>query len=532
VSAKRRRLAVLAALTAACGLALGPMAGSQAAKPAADPQAAADAKAAAAAAKANAAKLAALDKAFKPIKDDAPLEPRQQALQGTADLDDENAAKSLLLALEQLRREAAAIVTEADEIVADREALLEKLAEARGRQPKADEKKKLEKWEAELKRLGERLKALQELAESIAGRIDQLRSPAALTFLLAAVAESHGLQWGLRARLAGRAVQAEPPLVDALRQMLERSTVTEERVIALEALAACGPAAAVHGKWLADFLFNEEPRIANAAIWTLAAIGSRDAIGPLVHRLGEETAILPGRRVALALRWLTGADFGVDGRLWRSWLTAAGAPLVDGSAPLPPRARNACFDLPIHAESIAFVIDASEAMLQKRPAPGGGEETRLDAAKREVLAAIGRLPPTARYTVVAYAHEPRVQSKSLLPATPESVAATAEWVGKITTVEKTVAATSEALACVLVDAAANELPEGRTNRLDAILLLTAGIPVTPDGKREPPQVMQQLVELRNKPVQALIEVVALGDPRAVAGLVELADQNAGRFVVR
>ncbi len=126
----------------------------------------------------------------------------------------------------------------------------------------------------------------------------------------------------------------------------------------------------------------------------------------------------------------------------------------------------------------------------------------------------------------------RVQSKTLLAATPENVAATTEWMARITTVEKTVAATSEALARVLVDAAAGEAPEGRTNRLDAVLLLTAGAPVTPEGKREPPQVMQQLVELRNKPVQALIDVIVLGDPRPFAGLAELVDQNAGRFVVR
>ena len=491
-----------------------------------------EAKAAAAAAKAAAAQIAALDKAFKPIKDDAPLEPRRKALTGVAGRDDDDAAESLLLALTQLRLEQTAIAAEMLEIAKDREALQEKLAEARGRQPRADEKKRLEKWEAELKRLAERVVDLTTLANSIADHFDQLRSPAALHLLLEAVSELHGLTWELRGRLAQRAAAQQPPLVDALLAMLERSTVTEERVIALDALAACGTAAAAHGKRLGDFLFNEEPRIANAAIWTLAAIGSREAIPPLVHRLGEQTAILPGRRVALALRWLTGADFGVDGRLWRSWLTAAGAPLVDGSAPLPERGRNACFDLPLHADSIAFVIDASEAMLQKRPAPGGGEETRLDAAKREVLAAIGRLPPTARYTVAAYVHEVRVQSKTLLAATPENVAATTEWMARITTVEKTVAATSEALARVLVDAAAGEAPEGRTNRLDAVLLLTAGAPVTPEGKREPPQVMQQLVELRNKPVQALIDVIVLGDPRPFAGLAELVDQNAGRFVVR
>jgi hypothetical protein len=149
-----------------------------------------------------------------------------------------------------------------------------------------------------------------------------------------------------------------------------------------------------------------------------------------------------------------------------------------------------------------------------------------------VLAAIGRLPPSARYTVAAYAHEPRVQSKTLLAATPENVAATAEWIGKINTVEKTVAATSEALARVLVDAAANEIPEGRTNRLDVVLLVTAGPPVSPDGKREPPHVMLQLVELRNRPVQALIDVIWLGDPPGLAGIAELASANGGRAVQR
>lgn len=491
-----------------------------------------DAKAAAAEAKANAAKLAALDKAFKPVKDDAALDPRKLALAGLGTLADAKTARSLLTGLEQLRREEDAAAAERLELTDKRDELLVKLAEARGRAPKSDEKQKLEKWGGEIKRLEERGQALAALADAIADRFGRMEAPESIALLVENLGESHRLSVGLRHRLALRAAQTRPPLTAALMAALRRSTSTEERVTTLEALGACGPAVAEHAKELGDFLFNAEPRVVDAAIWALAASGAREAIAPLVHRLGEETAIQPGRRLVLALHWLTGADLGVNGPAWRAWLGGEGAALIDGSAPLPSRARNVCFELPLYGQSIAFVIDCSAAMLGRRPAPAGGEETHLDAAKREVLGAIARLPADARYTVAAYAHEPRMLAKTLLPATPENLASATDWIGKIATAEKTVAATSEALSRVLVDAAAGEMPVGRTGKLDVVVLITAGAPVTPAGKPEPDHVLHQLVELRNKPVQALLDVIVLADPRRFPGLAELAQNCGGRFVAR
>ncbi|MSR48283.1 MAG: hypothetical protein EXS13_14690 [Planctomycetes bacterium] len=482
--------------------------------------------------KALSAKVVALERAFKAIKDDAPLKPRQEALTATLGQDDAKIAKALLGAVEQLLREFDAVVVELGEVKDKHDELTAKLREARGKQPKPDEKSRLEKWAAEIKRLSERRNALSGLNETIAARVESLQAPDALVALLGTVSATHRFGVTTRTRIALHAAGAQPPLIDALVGSLTASMSTEERVIALEALAACGRAAGVHAKLLGDCLLSSEPALSEAALWALAACGSPEAIAPLCHRVGEEVSPFAARRVGFALRYLTGVDLGWDVRAWRAWQGSDGAKRLDGSVAMPERRRATCFDLPLYASSVAFVIDCSAAMLAKRPKPGGGEETRLDAAKREVLGAIERLPADARYTVVAYAHEPRSLSKALLPATPENLGLATEWMGKVTTVEKTVAATSEALSRVLVDVAAFEVPEGRTSKLDTIVLITAGVAVAPDGKPEPPAVLKQLIELRNKPVQAVIEAVVLGDPRAFSWLVDLVQSHAGRIVAR
>jgi hypothetical protein len=93
---------------------------------------------------------------------------------------------------------------------------------------------------------------------------------------------------------------------------------------------------------------------------------------------------------------------------------AAGSP----SPPLPAGAATAFFGVPAVGKSVMFVLDRSASM---------GLDGRLDRARRELAASLRRLPPTARFQVIAYnkAADPvrLLGCAGLLPATPNAVEA-------------------------------------------------------------------------------------------------------------
>jgi hypothetical protein len=481
------------------------------------------------------AKLAAFEKAFKPIKDDASLEPRKAALAALEGQDDARAAKAAMAALQQLTKEYLVAQKEFETQTDKWQELDAKLRES-GKPPRSEEKARLEKLTAAAGAAAERLKGLYGLGESLQSLVAAMASREAVVWLLENGPAEKFLGRTTLGAIAQHAAALEPPLVDALVGALGSAEAPESRVALVEGIAACGRAAAGQAKLLADLLWSKDEEVRVAALWALGACGSPDAIAPLVHRLGEEKSLLEMRRDSLALRWLTDADHGWEVRAWRTWLAADGAKLADGSAPLPERTRVECFGLPLYAQSYAFVVDCSEAMLAKWP-KADSAETRLDAAKRELLETIAALPADARFTVVAFAHEARALGPTLQAATPESKAAAAEWIGKVATAPKTVAAVSEGIAKALEVAAASEEAPGRSAKLDTVVLFVAGRPMQPDGKPEPADMLRRIVEIRNKPVHALIEAIAFAEPQVRARgdfkwLEELAAECAGRIVWR
>jgi hypothetical protein len=90
---------------------------------------------------------------------------------------------------------------------------------------------------------------------------------------------------------------------------------------------------------------------------------------------------------------------------------------VDAPAPpLPTGAATAFFGVPAIGKSVVFVLDRSASM---------GLDGRLDRARRELAVSLHRLPPSARFQVIAYnkgAEPIRVHgADGLLPATAETI---------------------------------------------------------------------------------------------------------------
>lgn len=101
-------------------------------------------------------------------------------------------------------------------------------------------------------------------------------------------------------------------------------------------------------------------------------------------------------------------------------------PIPPQGPPLPAGASTAFFGVPAIGKSVVFVIDRSASM---------GLDGRLDRARRELAESLKRLPPSARFQVIAYNRvvEPlRLSSGSdLVPATPDVITAAIEHVDRL-----------------------------------------------------------------------------------------------------
>ncbi|HEY1378353.1 MAG TPA: hypothetical protein VGF55_16260 [Gemmataceae bacterium] len=102
------------------------------------------------------------------------------------------------------------------------------------------------------------------------------------------------------------------------------------------------------------------------------------------------------------------------------------APPVAARPPLPAGAATAFFGVPAVGSSVVFVLDRSASM---------GLDGRLDRARRELAASLHRLPPSARFQVIAYnkAADPVAVPGygGLLPATPDAVEAVIAAVNRL-----------------------------------------------------------------------------------------------------
>jgi von Willebrand factor type A domain len=175
-------------------------------------------------------------------------------------------------------------------------------------------------------------------------------------------------------------------------------------------------------------------------------------------------------------------------------------PRADETERLPAGAITAFYGIPAVGASVVFVIDRSASM---------GLEGRLERARREVAASLQRLPPTARFQVIAYhrSAEPLVD-RGLAPATPNAVS-------------------------TALDALDRLIPEGGTDHPKALRAALALLPdvicfLTDDDDFTPEQV-HEITRLNR--AQSSIHALCFIEPYGHSWMTDLARQNRGVFRV-
>ncbi len=296
------------------------------------------------------------------------------------------------------------------------------------------------------------------------------------------------------------------------------------RAVAARALADWRTAEAF--KRLVALLSDKVWPVQAQAVAALAERREKEAIPALIEALGRAEKRLRAD-IRQALVDLTGEDIGDDAGDWRNWWEPRAATFVvpargkarAGEEAAQSRARNDYFGLEVVSDRLLFIVDISGSMsaLQtvKDGEETGGQVTRLDYAKRELIGALSRLGKDVYFNVIVFDHQVESWQPKLTKATAAAVADARAFVEKLTPRGGT--NIYDALAAGLAD------PD-----VDTIYFLTDGAPSA--GRYTDPA--RILAEVRKLNEWRAIQINTISFAGQAAFLRPLALQNHGVFVER
>lgn len=176
-------------------------------------------------------------------------------------------------------------------------------------------------------------------------------------------------------------------------------------------------------------LFEQEFAVRRSVVLALAHVQELEAVDALIELLGR----LEGEVRGDIVRYLTsisGEQHELDAAAWREWWQASRKsfqfPLrgqkVVVARPKPQSMSQQYYGIPIYAQRLVFVIDASGSMRR------GG---RIDAAKRELVEAVKALPAGVSFNVLAFNERVFRWRKKLMIASPENKEKAVQYVEQL-----------------------------------------------------------------------------------------------------
>ncbi|TAJ18000.1 MAG: hypothetical protein EPO68_08495 [Planctomycetota bacterium] len=193
-----------------------------------------------------------------------------------------------------------------------------------------------------------------------------------------------------------------------------------------------------------------------AAIRGLRTVRRTESVAPLVARMQIEEGRLV-EEMALALRNLTGREFGMDPPMWKQFLaeegpgyqipTEEGLKFLLGKRDLStgksswkvenPQVGAVFGGIETSSRSIIFIIDQSGSMeaevveRERYKDRGYPSMMRIDIVKTELQRTIERLEPNVNFNILAFATELNPWKKNLVAANLINKTAAREWVGRL-----------------------------------------------------------------------------------------------------
>lgn len=311
-----------------------------------------------------------------------------------------------------------------------------------------------------------------------------------------------------------------------------------------------------------------------AAIRGLRTVRRTESVGPLVARMQIEEGRLV-EELALALRNLTGREFGMDPPMWKQFLaeegpnyqipTEEGLKFLLGKRDLSTGKSNWKVENPqvgavfggieTSSRSIIFILDQSGSMeaevveRERYKDRGYPSMMRIDIVKTELQRTIERLEPNVNFNILAFATELNPWKKNLVAANLINKTAAKEWIGRLEAIGGN--SKSDLVEAGLGGAA--NISAGKTNtygalmwslnamgprtkdpfsknyqiQADTVFFLSDGRPTVGDYV-EPDDILREFVEA-NELRQVVLHTLAIGEFEKDF-MKSLADKCGGVFV--
>jgi uncharacterized protein YegL len=277
----------------------------------------------------------------------------------------------------------------------------------------------------------------------------------------------------------------------------------------------------------------------------LAALGDTKAVGAVVAQMAaEEGQLLVD--FGEALEKLTGAKLGPNADAWKRWYDDHKAEFAGKAPPPAPVKPNKnpllppvdYYGIETRSLKLLFLIDCSGSMLEKIRLGGtGGDESKIDIAKRMLKKAVMQLTPTTQFNVITFNTDARQMNEKMIVATPENKAQMCGRIDELGARGGTYTYGALKLAFGITDAAATP----SAPPVDTIFLLSDGAPTEAtfedavEAKPMEPAKILDSVKSWNPFRAVRIYTIAI-DPRIekygqnfVRFMRELASQNGGTY---
>lgn len=346
---------------------------------------------------------------------------------------------------------------------------------------------------------------------------------------------------------------AAPVLVAALDDALPALRVTAATALG-EIRAPEGAAA------LLQRVASPDWSLRKAVVEALGRIRPREAVGPLIERFEKEEGLMT-EVVYKALVSITGEDFRLEPRNWRSWWERFGGafqvPTDEQIAKAQERASHALdgyakpdkvryHKIETLSRKMVFLIDISSSMADKIVIPPEAPESvrqefpdrvKMEIAKREMIALLSNIDERVYFNVIPYAGRVRPWMDTLVSASQRTAAI--KMVSKLQAMPppRTVKEGGEeqktntyAALLAAFGLADQQVPDWKARtQADTIFLVTDGLPTTGEII-DVPKLIDAITEL-NRTRGVVIHVITF-DRIAAQRLKPLAERNGGQCVLR